>query len=287
MKKIAKIAGFVLVPLCLFLVCGYALARHQASSVLEARHDTSVATVLPPADVEHGRHLVTAVLACTSCHGEDLGGSVMSDDPAFGRIVAPNLTRGEGGVARTAADWEHAIRFGLHADGTPLLLMPSDQYTPMSAEDLSAAIAFLDTLPPVDRPLPPSALGPIGNVVLATGGLHVAALTIEPRVAESAPAPAPTAEYGSYVARVSACAGCHGETFGGREVAPDEPPAPDISPSGLHGWSRDDLARALRTGTRPDGRALDDFMPWRGYAGLSDVEIDALYAYLSSLPPAA
>lgn len=42
--------------------------------------------------------------------------------------------------------------------------------------------------------------------------------------------------------------------------------------------------RALRTGRRPDGTAIDQSMPWRLMRQMTDVELRALYAYLHTLP---
>jgi cytochrome c553 len=41
---------------------------------------------------------------------------------------------------------------------------------------------------------------------------------------------------------------------------------------------------ALRTGARPDGRELAPAMPWRSYAELTDQDVQAVAAYLKSLP---
>ncbi len=276
--------GAGIVGLLLFSLTGFVCAR--SSSLLDARIETDIATPLPAADLARGEHLVRDVLVCTSCHGDDLGGAIVSEDGAMGRIVASNLTRGAGGGPLTAAQWEHAMRFGLGRDGRPLVIMPSDQYTAMSAEDLASVVAYLDTIPPVDRELAPTSLGPVGRTLVATGALPLPAYTVERTRAESHPTPAATAEYGAYVVRVSACAGCHGADFGGHEVNPNEPIAPDLTTSGASGWSRDELAHALRDGVRPDGRHLDDFMPYRVYGGLTDLEVDAIYAFLREQPAA-
>jgi hypothetical protein len=52
------------------------------------------------------------------------------DDLSIGRIVAPNLTRGRGGVGNTLSpsDFARAIRYGVDPMGRPLLAMPSDDY---------------------------------------------------------------------------------------------------------------------------------------------------------------
>ena len=110
-------------------------------------------------------------------------------------------------------------------------------------------------------------------------------------------------ERGAYLAAISDCGGCH--TPGAMTPQPDTsrpmagnnigfsmpdlgifyPPnlTPDVS-TGLGGWSDDEIARAIRTGERPDGRILTPIMPWRAYATYTDDDIADLVAYLNSLP---
>lgn len=112
-------------------------------------------------------------------------------------------------------------------------------------------------------------------------------------------------ERGAYLARIMDCGGCH--TYGAmgpggpdpaRELAGNpmgfEIPGlgvfypPNLTPdmeTGLGSWSAEDIATALRTGARPDGRELSPAMPWRSYAAISDEDVAALAAYLKSLPP--
>ena len=71
----------------------------------------------------------------------------------------------------------------------------------------------------------------------------------------------------------------HVGTLFSRNLTPD----PD---TGLGDWSADDLRRALRDGRSRDGRVLSALdMPWTLLAGLEDADIDAIHAYLQSLPP--
>ena len=66
---------------------------------------------------------------------------------------------------------------------------------------------------------------------------------------------------------------------------PGVPPASNLTPTGIGKWSRDDFSRAVREGRRPDGSQLAEFMPWKAFAGMTDDEIAALWAYLRSVPP--
>jgi len=52
--------------------------------------------------------------------------------------------------------------------------------------------------------------------------------------------------------------------LGGRSAVRRRPPAANLTPGGeLAGWSDADIMRALREGKRPDGSALNPFMPWK------------------------
>src|SRR5262249_55977691 len=52
----------------------------------------------------------------------------------------------------------------------------------------------------------------------------------------------------------------------------------------LANWTKDQIATAIQTGVRPDGRILAPIMPWRAYAGLTKSDVRAIVEYLSSLP---
>ena len=54
---------------------------------------------------------------------------------------------------------------------------------------------------------------------------------------------------------------------------------------GLLGWTEADWFRAMREGKRPDGGAIDPFMPWRLYARMTDDELRAMWLYFKGLPP--
>ena len=242
------------------------------------------------AAVARGRHLATAIGTCTLCHGEDLGGALYADAGPLGVIAGPNLTRSRGGRAapRTTADWVRAIRFGVRDDGTSLVVMPSEVYTHLSDRDLAALVAYLDGLPPVDRESPRTRFGPVGRLMLGAGRLNLLVAPKTRRLTErTEPAPGPTAEYGRYLADVAGCHGCHGYGLSGGRVAgpPGLPPASNLTPAGrLPSWSEGDFVRAMRTGTRPDGTRIDEFMPWRQLGRMTDEELRAIWLYLRSVP---
>ena len=80
--------------------------------------------------------------------------------------------------------------------------------------------------------------------------------------------------------------------FSGGPIAggdPSWPPARNLTPheTGLAGWTYDDFIRALREGVRPDGTALQPPMSLLVTPAqqMKDVELQALWMYLQSLPP--
>ncbi len=58
--------------------------------------------------------------------------------------------------------------------------------------------------------------------------------------------------------------------------------------TGIGNWTVDMFKTVLRTGKYHDGsRPLLPPMPWQNYAGATDEELNALFAFLQSLPPIA
>lgn len=261
------------------LASAFVVLPAMASSRLEA--PVKVGSAVPPgeADVKRGGALLQSTLVCTDCHGADYGGKVMADDPVFGRIVAPNLTRGIGGLgARSLTDWDLGIRHGVRRDGTALVMMPSDGYASLSAQDLRDVAGWLDTLAPVNRELPKTRLGPVGAVLVMTGKLRVAAWTVSHD--EVPVTDAPVADRGAYLINVSGCRGCHGPQLEGHEVRPGAPKAPALNAEAMKSWRREDFTRALQQGVAKDGHALDELMPWKAFAALPEEDVSALWEAL-------
>ncbi len=247
-----------------------------------------------PEALARGRHLVQAVAQCTNCHGEDLAGRRVGDDPWLGRLFAPNLTRGRGGVgSHSDAELVRSIRSGVGRDGRALLMMPAQYLRSLSDGDLGAIIAYLRSLPPVDREVPPPRVGPVARLLFFLGRLSDV-VPAEALAAAGPPPPAPppgvSVEYGRYLVDAAGCRVCHrADLDGGLHplALPGEPVPPDLTLSGaLRSWSERDFLRTLRTGITPDGRGLDDaFMPWRRIGQMTDAELTAIWRYLRSLPP--
>jgi cytochrome c553 len=261
-----------------------------SNRTLSRRFEVTPAPIVIPTDsasIERGRHLGTAITKCVECHGEDLGGVAMDLGP-MGTFPAANLTSGRGGRQRSDADWVRAIHHGVGDSGRALVFMPALPYSSLGPADLGAIIAWVKSMPPVDRELPPLKLGPIGRMMIATRpGRLVPAVAINHTASFPADlTPAPTAEYGRYITVVGGCTYCHGDDLAGgiKEGPPGTPASADLRPDGPTArWSETDFITALRTGNRPDGSALNPFMPWQATRLMTDEEIRAVWLYLRSL----
>lgn len=242
------------------------------------------------AAVRLGEHL-TKVRGCRDCHGADLGGAKVIDDGAMGKIYGTNLTRGRGGLPATwrDEDFVRAIRHGVAPDGRGLFLMPSHEYSSLTTEDFGAIVAYIKSVPPVDRDRVAIQLGPVARVLTTVGKIQLAAEQINhANVKPAVVIPGVTAEYGRYLA--NGCIGCHGPNLSGGKIdigPPDWPLAANLTPhasAGVSKWGEADFQRAMRERRRPDGSEVNPVMP-AVFGQMTDVELKALWAYLRTLRP--
>jgi mono/diheme cytochrome c family protein len=293
MPKLLRIIGRVLVGLVALVLLVVAVGFIGGGVKLNKTYDVPARTLVVPTDsasIVRGEALAT-LSACTACHAGTLAGRIMSDDALFGRLTAPNLTRGNGGVGAsyTDADWERAIRHGVRRDGTGLANMPSGEFNQMRDAELGRLIAYLKSVPPVDNVIPPRRVGPLLRIMLMFGAPLLHAKDIDhtsQRVV--APAPAATVEYGKYI--TAGCQFCHGGNFQGAAVGgsePGAPPSPSIGQTGnATKWTNEQFIQAMRTGVTPAGVKLrNQYMPWQAIGRLSDDELRGMQMYLSSVPP--
>ena len=125
-----------------------------ASRLNKTRQVQPLALIIPSdaAALERGKHMVD--VNCKSCHGDDLSGEVLLDDPVIGTLYTSNIT----GLANRRTDEEIvlAIRHAIGPGGRQMVAMPSEAFAQFSAEDLGAIIAYLKTIPRLgeDSPAP-------------------------------------------------------------------------------------------------------------------------------------
>ena len=103
-------------------------------------------------------------------------------------------------------------------------------------------------------------------------------------------------ERGRYLVQLSDCSACHTDSAGGKRFAggrPIETPfgvivSANITPddeTGIGKWSEDQFDNAVRRGIRADGKHLYPAMPYTAYTKMSRADVDAIRAYLTTIPP--
>ncbi|MCL4528333.1 MAG: cytochrome c [Chloroflexi bacterium] len=296
MKKVLKGIGFVfgsLIGLIILLALGlYMKSRLEFSHT----YNVNVESASIPTDatsIDHGKHLAT--ILCMECHSQDLGGDTnWMALGALGGVKAPNLTNGKYGIAGQLSntDLVRILRHGVKPDGTSVFVMPANDFYHLSDSDLGDLIAYLRSVPSVDRgdDKPDVQMTFIGNVMYGAGvfGNLLRASTIDQTNRPATPQPGISIEYGKYLVNINGCHDCHGvQLSGGKSGDPQSPPAPNLTPGGdLKNWSEADFLKTLRTGSTPSGDLLEPrFMPWPWKGQMTDDELKAIWMYLHSLPP--
>ena len=256
-----------------------------------------------------GEYLVKTIVGCGNCHdgrdengefvpGMELAGNFVIEEPIF-TAYAQNITPDpETGIGEWSdEEIERAIRHGISRDGR-MLGPPMAFYPPfypnIASDDMDAIIAYLRSVPPVRNEvpayelrmeLPPSWGPPVEEPVIAP-----------PRTDQVA--------YGEYLAQIGHCTQCHTPLVAGVEdftrvgAGMNMYPAPfgyewtalaaNITSDetiGIGAWTDDEIKRAIVYGISRDGRDLLPFMGFSYYEGISDEDLDAIVAYVRTLPP--
>ena len=109
---------------------------------------------------------------------------------------------------------------------------------------------------------------------------------------------------GRYLVTISGCSDCHtpgallgspdmkrylggsdvGFAIPGAGVFVGENLTPDKE-TGLGSWTDAQIIAAIRIGKTPDGRALSPVMPYPALSHLTDIDAQAIVAFLKSIPP--
>lgn len=239
--------------------------------------------------IARGRYLAAGIAVCMNCHGQDMAGQVMVDDPVLGYVRTPNLTPGQGGVGAVYSDedWVRALRHGIRPDGKGLVFMPVDHYYYLNDEDLGDLIAYMKSLPPVDTEPGRTDMNFVSRVLIGAGlfGELMRAAQID----HQAPRPPVPPEQGAYLVQIGGCTFCHGASLAsGQGPEPGAPPGPNLRQGGiLDAYTREQFLVVMRTGVTPYGKEINPlFMPYQGYANMTDEDLIIIWDYLRSLPPA-
>jgi cytochrome c553 len=292
MKRFLKIVRNILLALIALLIitvayiyiASYSMLNHQyplpaLRSEIMISEDSAV--------LERGRHL-SIVMNCNLCHSDDMGGQIYYSG-VMGTIAGPNLTPGQGGIKNTYTDedWIRILRHGIRKDGTSMLVMPSEVFMNLSTEDMSALVSYLKRLPNVDREMPASELHLVGRALLVADKLP---LLVAEKTKNKRPiyttTPTDTLQLGQYLTEIYSCRSCHGSNFSGKKMGlPGAPPSSNLTRAGMKNWTKEAFMKTLRTGIKRDGDVIHEVMPWRNATQLTEQELNAIWSYLSTVPP--
>ena len=282
--------GIVLLAIIGAVVLFYSYCYIDINHRKEKVYDVAVELINPVSDsaaLTHGERLV-GTRACKECHGQDMGGRTLIDDPVIGTFTTRNLTHGKGGLPEnfTAQDWLLAMKHGLSKDKKALYLMPSHELSQMTEYDLVAITAYCSALPKVDRVQPEFKIGPLGYVLSEVGLIPLLPAEFTNHdVPFAKPLKAEVSvPYGKYLSTI--CTNCHGTDLkGGESPVPGGKYVADITSTGNPGkWTTEQFVKALHTGVTPEGKTLNpEEMPWTITKEFSEDELAALHLYLKSI----
>jgi mono/diheme cytochrome c family protein len=254
----------------------------------------------------HGRYLVETIAGCGNCHtphladgsldpSKKLAGAFVIEEPVF-KAYAQNITPDvETGIGSwTEEQIVHAIRNGQRPDGSFMgPPMSFGWYRNMADKEAYAIAAYLKTVPAIHNEVPMSTyqipLNGYGPIVD-----HV------PDVPKTDPV-----KWGEYLAGpVGHCMDCHttyvngvidmtqlgrgGNVYAKPFIYDWAAVSANITSdpaAGLGAWTDDEIKRAITEGVSRDGRKLLPFMPFGLYKKMEPSDLDAIVAYLRSLPP--
>ena len=263
-----------------------------------------------PAELARGKYVFGATGGC-GCHtvpkeAANAGGRKF--DGPFGTVYSSNITPDPrtGIGAWTDEQIITAIRLGRRPNGERIVpIHPYTSFNGMAEEDLRALVAFLRTVPPVDRPNTPRKITvPMFEGVFLPAWLMAFAAKETPPPA----APASGVARGEYLVRaVAHCGECHtprsaltmavdnSRFLAGnpKKTGPQGQATPNITPdkaTGIADWTEEQIATYLGTGNRPDGDVAGGLMEeaihgtLAGFKDMTKADLAAIARYLKSIP---
>jgi mono/diheme cytochrome c family protein len=254
--------------------------------------------------LERGSYLVNTIMTCGNCHspkgppdvvaGKDFSGGLSWDEPPF-KVTASNITQDkETGIGNWSdADIKKLLRTGLRPTGVAIAaIMPTGFYGIVTEADMDAIVAYLRTIKPVSNKV----ADPIYRMAAPPQVLPGSENAYTPAMLDD------TLKRGFYLATVGHCMECHTPMVKGHhDFAADlgrggfEFPGPwgvsvsrNITSSktkGIGGWTDAEIKRAITQGVDKDGNKLKPPMGYGYYAHMTDADLDAVIAWVRTLPP--
>lgn len=254
--------------------------------------------------VERGSYLVNTIMTCGNCHTPKgpngditdmaFSGGLSWDEPPF-KVTAPNITQDkETGIGNwTDADIKKLMRTSIRPNGVQIAaIMPTGFYGIITDSDMDAIVAYLRTIKPINHTVPAPVYRFAAPPQMFPGAEkpYTEAMLADPM------------KRGFYLATIGHCMECHTPMIKGqRDFATQlgrggfEFPGPwgvsvsrNITSSktkGVGSWSDAELKRAITQGIERGGTKLKPPMGYGYYAHMTDVDLDAVIAWLRTVPP--
>jgi mono/diheme cytochrome c family protein len=251
--------------------------------------------------IERGSYLVNTIMTCGNCHspkgppdvvaGKDFSGGLRFNEPPFD-VTAPNITpdKGTGIGAWSAADIKKLLTDNVRPNGTPIVVMPTGFYDILLPGDLDAIVAYLQSVKPISNKVPvPIYKMPVGHQVFPGAEKPINPADLNDPVKK-----------GFYLATIGHCMECHTPRvkgaldFNATGTGGQEFPGPwgvstsrNITSSktkGIGGWTDAEIKRAITQGIDKDGNKLKGPMGFAYYAHMTDADLDAVIAWLHTVP---
>jgi mono/diheme cytochrome c family protein len=254
--------------------------------------------------VKRGDYLANGILTCANCHspkgmpaavaGKDYSGGLSWDEPPF-KVTAPNITpdKDTGIGDWTDAQIKAVMRTGIRPNGVHVaMIMPTGFYHIMTDRDLDAVVAYLRTLKPVSNKVEdPVYKMPQLEHVFPGGEQPFTEGMMSDKIKK-----------GFYLVTIAHCMECHtpmekgvrqwGSRLGAGGFEFSGPWGVSVSRNitaskakGIGAWTDDEIKRAITNGVSKDGSKLKPPMGYQYYATLTPDDLDAIVAYLRTVPP--
>jgi mono/diheme cytochrome c family protein len=264
---------------------------------------SSIAQAQTP--VERGSYLVNGVLTCGNCHTPSGPGGVLDmakqlsggpqtfDQPTF-TVKGANITPDpETGIGKWSADdIKKTLRTGMRPNGTQLApIMPYAFYKVFTPGDIDAVAAYLRSVPAVSNKVQPP------NYKAA---MHSESPPGADKPMSEADLRDPV-KLGFYLVTIAHCMECHspiandhpdfqnlgkgGQEFRGPWGVVVSRNISSHKEKGIGALTDAEIKRAITQGIRKDGTPLKGPMGFAMYAKMTASDLDAIVAYLRTVPP--
>ena len=220
-------------------------------------------------------------------------GGLSWDEPPF-KVTAPNITQDkETGIGNwTDAQIKTLLRTGVKPNGVHgAMVMPTGFYHIMTERDVNAVVAYLRTLKPIKNKVPdPIYKMPQVEHVLPGGETPYTEAMLGDKLKK-----------GFYLATIAHCMECHtpmekgvrrwdtrlgagGFDFPGPWGVSTSRNITSSKTKGIGAWTDAEIKRAITTGVSKDGSHLKPPMGFHYYASLTPDDLDAVVAYIRTVP---